>query len=118
MARLTANDLRTYVPTQEDPYDQAFYQRVADRMDMESAVNAQAGITSTIYYDTITNTQDYDPPLPPLSHEQYDQMIERWNEARSHAEANWSQDPNQERAQKYRDNFDKMLEEYKRRYRP
>jgi len=115
MPRLDSTQLRNYVPGPGDPYDKAFYERVASMMDLESNQYASMGIQTTVYYNTETNTRDYDPPLPVPTSGQHQGILNQIVTARTQVEQQvWSEDPNQDRAQRFRDNFDQQVEKYKK----
>lgn len=117
MPRLNAEELRNYAPGPNDPYDKAFYERIAFTMDLENTQYQAMGINTTMYYDTETASREYDPPLPEPANEQYQQMLSQFEAARAQTEEQvWSKDPDQARAQGFRDHFDRQVEEYKQKY--
>lgn len=119
MPRLNAEELRNYTPGPNDPYDKAFYERIAFTMDLENLQYQAMGIQTTIYYNTETAIREYDPPLPEPTEEQSRQMVNQLGAGRAQVEEQvWSKDTDQARAQGFRDSFDRQVEEYKKKFGP
>lgn len=93
-----------------------FYERMAEGMEIEELILRESGQATTVYWDPETQERSYDPPLT-YTQVQYETMLRQMENGRRLAEeTQWIKDPDQSRAQVYRDSFDAKIEEFKKKF--